>query len=265
MSVEGMAGLRVTTDDVLGVLRPLSDDEWTAPSAAAGWSVKDVAAHLADLLGILMAAVRGDVLDTDLGIERLNDLHVSEKADWPPDDVLRDFTRRSAEALTVFGSLQNEPYASTRAPYLDLGTYPLHTMADLCAFDFHDHLRWDVLAPRGPLRSRLPQPDEVRLRPAVNWLLAGLPNMQPGLVDSLAGPIRLRLTGPGGGESMLDPGRGRITVTRATADPPAAATVESTAHDFTGWATTRLPWRERTTVTGDHEVADHFLDALNLV
>ncbi|MFJ1549699.1 maleylpyruvate isomerase N-terminal domain-containing protein [Streptomyces sp. NPDC088246] len=135
MSLEGMAGLRATIDDVRAVLPLLSGDEWAAPSAATGWSVKDVATHIADLMGILMAAARGE-LDTGLGIERLNDVHVSEKAARAPDDVLKDFKRVSTEALMLFDTLQNEPYASAQAPYLDLGTYPLHTMADLCAFDF---------------------------------------------------------------------------------------------------------------------------------
>lgn len=146
-----------------------------------------------------------------------------------------------------------------------LGTYPLHNMADLCAFDFYAHLRGDILAPRGPLRHQPPPPDEARLRPAVGWLLAGLPNMQPGLIDSLTGAIQLTLTGPGGGGWMLEPEEGRITVRPVTAHSRAAATVGSTAHDFTAWVTTRSPWRDCTTVTGDHQVADRFLDALNLV
>lgn len=75
---------------------------------------------MADLLSVLTSAVRGE-LDTDLDIERLNDVHVSEKAGWTPDDVIKDFTRQSTEALPVFDTLQNEPYASTQAPYLDSG------------------------------------------------------------------------------------------------------------------------------------------------
>ncbi|MFJ1549698.1 SCP2 sterol-binding domain-containing protein [Streptomyces sp. NPDC088246] len=89
--------------------------------------------------------------------------------------------------------------------------------------------------------------------------------MQPGLVDRLAKPIRLTLTGPGGGGWMLDPGQGQITVTPATDGSRPAATVESTAHDFTAWATTRVSWRDCVTVTGDHQVAGPFLDELNLV
>jgi hypothetical protein len=50
---------------------------WTTPSGtrisgAAGWTVKDIATHLPDLLNILVTALQGE-LDTGLGIEPLND------------------------------------------------------------------------------------------------------------------------------------------------------------------------------------------------
>ncbi|MGW3148412.1 maleylpyruvate isomerase N-terminal domain-containing protein [Streptomyces sp. NPDC001177] len=60
MSLEGMVGLRATIDDVRVALPSLSGDEWAAPSAATGWSVKDVGTHMADLLSLLMSAVRGE-------------------------------------------------------------------------------------------------------------------------------------------------------------------------------------------------------------
>jgi len=41
----------------------------------------------------------------------------------------------------------------------------------------------------------VPAPDEVRLKPAVGWLLAGIPRMQAGIRDSLAKPVTLALTG----------------------------------------------------------------------
>ncbi|MEU6069013.1 maleylpyruvate isomerase N-terminal domain-containing protein [Streptomyces sp. NPDC047082] len=55
-----MVGLRATIDDVRVALPSLSGDEWAAPSAATGWSVKDVGTHMADLLSLLMSAVRGE-------------------------------------------------------------------------------------------------------------------------------------------------------------------------------------------------------------
>jgi hypothetical protein len=104
----------------------------------------------------------------------------------------------------------------------------------------------------------------VRLKPAVGWLLAGIPQMQAGIRDSLVKPVTLTLSGSGGGTWILDPGDTLITVTAADPDVPTAAVIQSTSHEFTAWSTTRLPWRDHTTVTGDQEIAAMFLDTLNL-
>jgi len=264
MSHEGMAGMRASIDDTSKLLASLEDSEWYAPSAAAGWTVKDVATHLPDLLDILVTSVQG-TLHTDLGIEPLNNQRVAAKSSWAPGQVLDDLARQSAVALPLFEALQAEPEASTETQLLDLGTYPLNRIPDMFAFDFYTHLRWDILAPRGPLHHDVPAPDEVRLKPAVGLLLAGLPQMQASIWDSLAKPVTLTLSGPGGGTWILDPGDKLITVTAADPDVPTAAVIRSTSHEFTAWSTTRLPWRDHATVTGDQQIAATFLDALNLI
>ena len=265
MSYEGMAGMRATMGDVSALIGSLDDSEWTMPSAAAGWTIKDVVTHMGDLLGTLASAIRGE-LDTELGIERLNDANVAVKSAWSPAEVVADLEHQASAMFPVLEALQKEPEASTQAQLLDLGSYPLHAIPDMFSFDFYTHLRWDILAPRGPLTGHdVPEPDEVRLKPAVGWLLAGIPRMQAGIRDSLAKPVTLVLTGPGGGAWQLDPGAALIAVTPADPDIPAAARIESTTHAFTAWATTRLPWRDNATVTGDGQIAATFLDALNLV
>jgi uncharacterized protein (TIGR03083 family) len=265
MSNEGMAGMRATMGDVSALIRSLDGSEWTAPSAAAGWTVKDVFTHFGDLLGILTSAIQGE-LNTDLGIERLNDVNVAAKSAWSPGQVIADLEQHASVVFPMLEALQKEPYASTQAQLLDLGSYPENAIPDMFAFDFYTHLRWDVLAPRGPLTGHdVPEPDEVRLKPAVGWLLGGIPEMQAGLRDSLAKPVMLVLTGPGGGAWQLDPGTALITVTPADPGVLAAARIESTTHAFTAWGSTRLPWREHATVTGDEQTAATFLDALNLV
>jgi uncharacterized protein (TIGR03083 family) len=260
-----MAGIRATLGDVSGLIGALDDGEWATASAAAGWTVKDVVTHFGDLLGILASAI-GGTLSTDLGIERLNDAHIAAKASWSPGQVVADLERQQAALLPQLESLQEEPTASAQAQLLDLGRYPLHAIPDMFSFDFYTHLRWDVLAPRGPLTGHdVPAPDEVRLKPAVGWLLAGIPKMQAGIRDSLAKPVTLALTGPGGGAWLLDPDTELISVTATDPENAAAARIESTTHAFTAWASTRLPWRDHVTVTGDESIAATFLDALNLV
>jgi uncharacterized protein (TIGR03083 family) len=267
MSNEGMAGLRATMGDISALLSSLDDSEWETLSAATGWTVKDVVTHMGDLLGILIAAMRGE-LDAapGTGIERLNDADVAARSTWSPAQVTADLKRQAGIALPMFEAVQAGPAASSPAQLLDLGTYPVHAISDMFAFDFYTHLRWDILGPRGPLIGHaVPAPDSVRLTPAVGWLLAGLPKMQAGIRGALAKPVTLALTGPGGGDWQLDPSDELIAVTPADPQIPTAARIESSTHAFTAWATTRLPWRDHATVTGDMQTAATFLDALNLV
>src|ERR1700728_2756698 len=100
MSQEGMAGMRATLGDVSGLIGALDGGEWATASAGAGWTVKDVFAHLRGLLRILAAAIAG-TLDTDLGIERLNDAHVAAKSLWSPGQVSDDLERQAAALLPV--------------------------------------------------------------------------------------------------------------------------------------------------------------------
>ena len=46
MTVDAVAGLRANHQDLALVLEGVTDDEWLADSACAGWRVKDVLAHI---------------------------------------------------------------------------------------------------------------------------------------------------------------------------------------------------------------------------
>ncbi len=165
----------------------------------------------------------------------------------------------------MFIPLQDEPMASVETPMLDLGTYPLHAIADMFTFDMTTHLRYDILAPRGPITRQLPPLDEVCLGPSVSWLLGGIPKMQADGASHLIAPLALRLTGPAATNVLLSTEAGVITVNpRLPSDQP-AATVTSTTADFLAWSTRCLPWSALVAVDGDQNVAGEFLDALNLI
>jgi hypothetical protein len=170
-------------------------------------------------------------------------------------------------AVTAIAALQEEPLASTPVPLADLGTYPMHQYAEAFAFDHYCHLRVDLLAPSGPIRRDVPAADAARLGPAIEWMLLGLPQMQPGLERSLAAPITLVLTGPGGGSWRLAPdvAAGAIIVTKGAVSDGVVANVTSDGHAFVIWGTRRSSWRDHCTITGDAAVAATFLDALNIV
>ena len=266
MSRKGIEGMRAAGDDLLGVAAQLTEDQWRARSAAAGWSVQDVFIHVGSLLELLQAAVAG-AEPPPLGIEKLNDEVVAQRRDWTPTHTVQFLRDQLGAALTTFTALQDEPVASTTVPMLDLGSYPLHAITDMFSFDITTHLRYDILATRGPIRLPVAPLDEVRLAPSVAWLLGGITQMQPDLADHLLAPIGLRLIGPGARNVVLTPGpRAAVEVS----DPDdtttsVAATVTSTTEHFLAWSTQRLPWLGLVSIDGNRHVAEQFLNALNLI
>jgi uncharacterized protein (TIGR03083 family) len=91
--------------DVEELLRSLDDDDWSRPTDLPGWTVRDVAAHLA----ALESALAGDPgPDVDVGAEGGTDLSsaytqagVDARADRTPQELVEEFTdavlRRAAE------------------------------------------------------------------------------------------------------------------------------------------------------------------------
>jgi hypothetical protein len=128
------------------------------------------------------------------------------------------------------------------------------------AFDITTHLQYDILAPRGPIQLPHPPLDEVRLVPAVKWLLGGIPQMQPGLVHHLHDSISLQLNGPGGRRVLLTPvGSTPLVTPQVENSVQAATTLTSTTADFLAWSTQRLPWSNLVQIDGDHHIAAELL------
>jgi hypothetical protein len=180
MSQAGMAGMQLAARGILTIGETLDPDQWQLPSAASGWSVQDVVVHAGCLLGLLMAAVGGETVP-EIGIEALNDMQVAEKRGWNSAQALDALQQNLEKAQSVFAPLQDEPLASAETQMLDLGSYPLHSIVDMFTFDLTTHLRYNILAPRGPVDRHPPPLGEAQLVPAVSWLLGGVPKMQPDL------------------------------------------------------------------------------------
>jgi uncharacterized protein (TIGR03083 family) len=265
MSKQGMIGMDVAAQEMLGVGETLTDEQWHLPSGAEGWSVKDVVAHAGCLMAFLMAAV-GGAAGPDMGIEELNEVQVAEKRGLDGAQTMAFVRAELAKALETFAPLQEEPLASTTAQLQDLGTYPLHAIVDMFTFDITTHLRYDILRPRGPIDFGARPLDERQLGPAVSWLLAGIPRMQRNLPKEFAGPLHLQLTGPAGTRVAISSDGASITVTPSTdsnLEPRAVLTLST--DDFLAWSTKRLPWQQLVSVEGDPDEAARFLDAINLV
>jgi uncharacterized protein (TIGR03083 family) len=264
MSLAGISGMRAAAGDVIEVARSLNESEWQIPSAAAGWSVQDVVSHVGCLLELLQAAVGGEAVP-DSGIEPINEVMVAARRGWDTARTVDNVEKQLDQAITLFTPLQEAPMASVETPMLDLGTYPLHAIADMFTFDMTTHLRYDILAPRGPINRQLGPLDEARLGPSVSWLLGGIPKMQPDLAGHLTAPLALHLTGPGARNVLIRAQASAIFVDPLRSPDEAAATLTSTTGDFLAWSTARLPWRTLVTIEGDQSAATAFLDTINLI
>jgi uncharacterized protein (TIGR03083 family) len=266
VSKQGIVGLRLAVAETTEVLNGLNAAEWAAPSGCAGWSVKDLVAHIASNYKETADPSPPPAEPLSLPAEQMMELLVAPRKQWSAAQVLDEYVSYAGPAIDVLASLQDEPLASTVIPLADLGMYPMHQLADAFAFDGYCHLRVDLLAPRGPLERSVAAATADHLTATLEWMLAGIPQMQPGLERSLLAPLRLDLSGPGGGSWVLSPGAQTIDI---VADPDrehaSAATVTSDGHSFVIWGTARAPWRDHTTVTGDVSVAATFLDALNII
>ena len=266
MSKEALAAVRVGIDDALNVFESLSIDEWARPSGCTGWRVQDVAAH--------MSSNFKETADPSppppnplppMPAERLMDLLVEPRREWTPEQVLTELRTYAPRVLQTLDALQQPPLATSPLTVADLGTYDMHLLADAYAFDVYCHLHVDVLAPRGPIVREVPPPDDLRVRPAVGWMLAGLPQMQGDAFAFVDRTIGVELTGVGGGRWSLSPGEASRLVITPGAAPDEAALVTSDARSFVVWGTKRAGWREHANIDGDTALAERFLDTLNII
>jgi uncharacterized protein (TIGR03083 family) len=263
MSQAGLASAARSVAEVKQVVASLTDAEWAMPSGCAGWSVKDLVAHMSSNFKEVCEPSPPPPEPVNLPAETLMELLVEPRKEWSNAEIRDEYLKYCDGAVAALTALQDEPLASTVIPLADLGHYPMNQLADAFAFDHYCHLRVDLLQPTGPLSRELAAADDALVAPAVGWMLTGLPHMQPGLQDSLTGTIRLVLTGAGGGSWRIARADDAITVTSDVS--PADVTVTSSAHDFVLWGTKRAPWADACTVEGDSAVAATFFDAVNIV
>lgn len=256
MSQAAIDALRAEREEVLKLARTLSPEEWAAPSDCDGWRVQDVIAHMTMGMRQVVdpASVPAPESDTS-DVEQDMELGVTARKAWSPAEVLADYEAISAQAIEVFGSLQDEPLASTPIPMKNLGTHPMHLVPNAFAFDHYCHLRVDILLPTGPIDRPSPPSDELRLAPTIEWMLAGLPQMcEDALAKVVTAPVRIDVTGPGA-RSLTLGGDGEI-----------AATIRSSSHDFVVWGTQRRPWRDYdVTIEGDAELGAAVADNINVI
>ncbi|MFI1294381.1 maleylpyruvate isomerase family mycothiol-dependent enzyme [Streptomyces sp. NPDC020792] len=267
MTEAALRAARANVDEIAALIDWIGDDGWTRPSACAGWRVVDMIAHLGAVATSIVAPTPPDPDAPPMPAERerQHDVLVDRRRSWSVEEVVGEWRTNTPKLLAALAGLQQGEAAAKEVTLPGLGTYPQHMLANALAFDTFCHLRNDLLRPAGPLELDLPEPDDDRVRPAVEWMLAGLPQMQgPELTTTVVAPITLELDGPGATTVTVLPAEAGGLLGVVPGDG-GDVRVRSSATAFVRWGTTRDGWREHATVVGRAELATPFLDTLNII
>jgi uncharacterized protein (TIGR03083 family) len=254
-----VAALRAERTEMLTFTSTLSDDEWAGPSAAKGWRIADVVAHIGATAGNMYSpgALRTAFAPS---LEQANEDPVARRRDWSRARVMTEYERASRRATTILDVVRRTPATRLRIPLAELGRYPLGLLiGGALVFDHHTHLRHD-LAPA--LGRPTPPTDADRMRAVLTWMIAVLNNQVAQTpVTGLDARVALTLTGPGGGTWWIDEAG-----VLPPANGPVAAHITAPAVTFPDWGTQRSSWRDSTvTTTGDTTLAARFLDSVNVI
>ena len=264
MTALAIDALHAERELALEIGRSLTAEEWLLPSDCAGWRVLDLFAHMGATGRSIVAPGTVATVDSP-DVERQADAAVDERRSRSPHEILAEYEEWSAKMIEVFAGMQSEPMATTVIPLGNLGSHPMHILADALVFDHYCHLRHDLLAPNGPLRRATLPSDDLRLTPTIGWMLGGLPQMSEAALRVVDRTFTLQLDGPGGGVWTISPGEPIVTITPGDAQD-AAARASSTTHDFVCWGTQRRNWRAcDVVVVGDEEYGAAVLDAINVI
>ena len=101
MAHDRILALKAQRRDVLDYCADLTDEQWTTPSRAAGWRVRDVIAHMGASCRVLFSPKMIHLLRTE-DLERDNDQMVDHRRSWPTSRVLAEFARWSSVAVVAF-------------------------------------------------------------------------------------------------------------------------------------------------------------------
>ena len=270
MSESGVVAARALSHLTLQMLPKLTADDWAADSACRGWRVHDVVSHMGFFFNFI-ADPHLVLPDNPSGMsERLNDGAVRERADWSAAKVIDYYREQSIAGLPALEALQTDDMRDMPVEMLDLGTYRIAQLSDAVAFDHLVHLTSDLLAPHGPLSSERLIGDTfdavVAIDPAIDWMIAGLPQMCGGDINSvLERPVGLELVGLTERRFVIapDPENKSVTVVETDDLPGDVATSDALA--FLRWGTVRSAWRSAVDTSGDRGHLAAVLDVVDIV
>ena len=239
----------------------LTPAEWQAESGCDGWRVQDVAQHMASVFQQIADPASIEMGDSGKA-EVSAEVPVQARREWSTEEVLDAYEEWSTKGVAALTALQDPPMADAVVPLSDVGSHPLHLLANAIVFDHYCHLRHDI-GRAIPRAEALPH-DADALSATLEWMLAGLPQMcVEALAAAPAQPVNLVFEGPGGGEFRLVPGVDGWSVVPGLAE--GVPTIRTTAHDFVSWGTKRSDWRDSCTGDVDQPDVASVLDAFNVI
>lgn len=199
-------------DEVLG---GLSEEQWSTPTLAEGWDVRDTIGHLADTDDIMYASTTEEATGNFVGFP----------TDVSPEDAVDVFTARQVERVRTMAPL--EVYAWWRSA-------AARNRDTIAGYDPAKKYAWggNMLSPLSLASARLMEtwahsldvhgglgrdlPDSDRLRHTAHLGLRALPYAFTLVGLPQPGPVRLELAAPSGPRWLLGP-HDAPTVVRGTA------------------------------------------------
>ena len=259
MTTDPVGALRRERSELLTFCRDLCDADWQTPSAAAGWRVQDVVAHMGSGYRALFGPAALELMRSN-DIERTNDVFVDQRRDWAPSRVIAEYERWSQVMVHLMGPVSRTPMARAPMRMAELGRFRVGQLLCAIVFDTHTHLRHDIAPALG---RTVPETDANRMAVVLEWMMAVLSNqLRAARLEWLDRPVSITLSGAGGGCWVVHPD-GAV----APGSPDGtAAQIASPAIEFPEWGTQRASWRAReVTVGGDADYGARVLDAVNVV
>ncbi|WP_458690521.1 maleylpyruvate isomerase family mycothiol-dependent enzyme [Nocardia tengchongensis] len=257
-----LPALRIERQAVLDFCADLTDAEWHAASLAAGWSVKDVVAHMAaDLRNVVTPAALAFMVTKD--VESLNERAVAASRPRSPEQVLEGFATWTRVGTAALAVMTAPGLGRVRLPVGELGRHPMRIFPAMFLFDWHTHLRHDIAAALGRPH---PPTDERRMAAILEWLTRLLEQSHRERLAWLDAPVAITFTGPGGDTWRIEPDPRRAVRVRRGGTANTAARITARADEFPLWGTTRAAWRDcDVSITGANEIGTRVLDGIDLI
>jgi len=261
MTAAAIEPLRAESRRASEMFASLTEAEWQSASGCTGWRVQDVAQHMASVFHTIAdpSTIDGG---SSTDAEENAEVAVQARRNWTVEQVLAEYDEWSAKGIEALAALQAPPMADTVVPLGNLGSHPLHILANAIVFDHYCHLRHDIGA-AVERAAALPR-DAAALDATLDWMLAGIPEMCAAALASCTQGVNLVFRGDTERTCSVRPGNAGAPWTVSAVIDATLPTAHTTAHDFVSWGTKRADWRARGVELSDPAAAAT-LDAINVI